>query len=374
VGDELTGDLQVGAATEALLVAAPVVGRAGAGPLQVHAVREPGAQLPHRVDRSGAVGQPRGDEALLGHGETGIGEQLGELAGQDRELARSRQRDRPDGGEAPRVQIEQPRLLGLTRLAEGVRQRGAAVAHPGRDRLGPVQMAERDVVDAVEDAGRYEVDPADADVALAVAGHAATDEGVGEHDRADPGSQEEVGAHPVHRRAQHRLVADLPVGRPAEAELVPGHLRLQVRDAVDRDLAVRVGEEDRLVEPVGLGAHVQPAGGQQLGEGAEPARGVVVAGSQHHLGARPAQSRDDAAEDRRGVCGGHRAVVDVAGHDDDVDALAGHDRCQSREHGFLLGEQVGAVQRPADVPVGGVQQPHGAEGRRPHRQNTPGAP
>ena len=58
---------------------------------------------------------------------------------------------------------------------------------------------------------------------------------------------------------------------------------------------------------------------------------------------------------------GHRAVVDVAGDEHDVDRLGGHDLGQPAQHRLLLGEQVGAVQRPADVPVGGVQQAHGAE-------------
>jgi hypothetical protein len=137
---------------------------------------------------------------------------------------------------------------------------------------------------------------------------------------------------------------------------------------------VRVGEDHRLVEPVGGRADVHPGDRQQPGGEAEPPRGVVVARGEHHLGAGPPQPGEHPVEHGGRVGRGDGAVVHVAGDQDDVDPLIGHDGGQPAEHRLLLGEQVGAVQRPADVPVGGVQQPHGAEGRRPHRQNRPGAP
>ena len=76
-------------------------------------------------------------------------------------------------------------------------------------------------------------------------------------------------------------------GRPPELE--PRQLGLEERQAVDGDVPVLVGEQHRLVEPLGLGADVQPAGGQQLGEGAQPAGGVVVARRQHDGRAGAAQ-------------------------------------------------------------------------------------
>jgi DNA repair protein SbcD/Mre11 len=72
------------------------------------------------------------------------------------------------------------------------------------------------------------------------------------------------------------------------------------------------------------------------------------------------QPADHPVEDGGGVGRGHRAVVDVAGDQHDVDRLAGDHRGQPAEHRLLLGEQLGAVQGPPEVPVGGVQQPHGA--------------
>src|SRR3712207_9113503 len=67
-------------------------------------------------------------------------------------------------------------------------------------------------------------------------------------------SQEQVGPNAFHGGREHRLVALHPGARrravlaPGQAELVPGHLRLEVRDAVHGDLAVLVREDHRLVD------------------------------------------------------------------------------------------------------------------------------
>ena len=53
---------------------------------------------------------------------------------------------------------------------------------------------------------------------------------------------------------------------------------------------------------------------------------------------------------------------------DSVDLLGPDHVGQPGQHRLLLGEQVGAVQRAADVPVRGVQQPHAPDGRCSHRQ------
>ena len=59
---------------------------------------------------------------------------------------------------------------------------------------------------------------------------------------------------------------------------------------------------------------------------------------------------------------GHRAVVDVPRHQDGVDRLACHQVGEVPEHRFLLRQQIGAVEGAADMPVGGVQELHGAQG------------
>ena len=58
------------------------------------------------------------------------------------------------------------------------------------------------------------------------------------------------------------------------------------------------------------------------------------------------------------VDGGQRPVVDVAGHDHQVDALGLDGLDQVVDVRRLRGEEVLAVERPAQVPVGGVQDAH----------------
>src|SRR4029078_6508424 len=99
-------------------------------------------------------------------------------------------------------------------------------------------------VDPVEDGGRHEVDPADADVALALAGLPAADAGVPSTHRSAPGPHVQVGAHAVHALAQHGLVAAGRAAVPsAQAELETGDLGLQGGKPVDRDVALLGGSQ-----------------------------------------------------------------------------------------------------------------------------------
>ncbi len=75
----------------------------------------------------------------------------------------------------------------------------------------------------------------------------------------------------------------------------------------------------------------------------------------------------------------HRPVVDVTGDQHGVDALCPHDLDQRLQERLLRGAEVGPVQRPAEVPVGGVEQSHsrtvGAPSDRTERDtSTPHRP
>ena len=67
-----------------------------------------------------------------------------------------------------------------------------------------------------------------------------------------------------------------------------------------------------------------------------------------------------------------RPVVDVAGHHDEVDPLGGDDLEQVVDVRRLVGEHPLTVERPAEVPVGGVEDAHAVDRRRDRRQS--GAP
>lgn len=83
-------------------------------------------------------------------------------------------------------------------LAERERQRGPGVPDPVvvADALRAVQVPEGDVVEPVEHGLGHTVDPADADVLLAVARVGAPDEGVCDDDAPGAGPRLEVGADP----------------------------------------------------------------------------------------------------------------------------------------------------------------------------------
>ena len=76
--------------------------------------------------------------------------------------------------------------------------------------------------------------------------------------------------------------------------------------------------------------------------------------------------------ERDRVDAGQRAVVHVAGDQDHVDRLGAHHLDEVIDIGRLRRQQVLAVQRPAQVPVGGVQQAHTRDCRnaRPTKPGT----
>ena len=119
--------------------------------------------------------------------------------------------------------------------------RRPAVADPVGEHLGAVEVAEGDVVDAVEHAGRHAGHAADADVALGLAGLAAGHEGVGEHHRPGAGGADgQVAAYALHGGRERGLVG--PGGQ------LPGlgeGQRVEVGQAVDRDRPVVVGQPRR---------------------------------------------------------------------------------------------------------------------------------
>lgn len=86
----------------------------------------------------------------------------------------------------------------------------------------------------------------------------------------------EIRAHPVHGGAEHRRV----VG-PLGAELLAGEGGFEVRQSVDGDLAVLVGQYDGPVAGRGVGAQVDAGPAHESGADAEPPGRVVVAGDHH---------------------------------------------------------------------------------------------
>lgn len=105
---------------------------------------------------------------------------------------------------------------------------------------------------------------------------------------------------------------------------------------------------------------------EQGGAEAEPARGVVIAADHDGAGPGAAQPAERLVAERDRVDRRQRAVVDVAGHDDHVDALGAHRLDQVVDIGRLTVEQALPVERPPQMPVRGMQDPHSQEPNRSH--------
>ncbi len=251
-------------------------------------------------------------------------------------------------GEPVRADVDQPGPLDVPLLGERVGDRRAGVAHGPAHALAAVQVAEGDVVGALEGADRHVRDAAHADVALAVAARAAGDERVGQDDRprAPSGQVAADEGHGVLDRRRVAALRELPGGAD--------DLRLKIGDAVEGDVA----DHDRLAHADGVGAQVHPRRVDQVGAEAEPAGGVVVAADHHRadpLGDQPPQRL---VAQRHRVDRGKGAIVDVTGDDHHVDALRADRLHEVVDEGALGVDQALTVEGPAQVPVGGVQHTH----------------
>jgi hypothetical protein len=116
---------------------------------------------------------------------------------------------------------------------------------------------------------------------------------------------------------------------------------------------------------------VDARGVHQPAPEAESPGGVVVAADEDDAGAGLAEAHQRRFAQLDGVERRHGPVVDVAGDEHGVDAL-GPDRLDQRvQEGRLRVPQVSPVQRAAQVPVGGVQQPHDTTvGRRSDKSGS----
>ncbi len=262
--------------------------------------------------------------------------------------------DGAGGHGAVAVQVDEPHALGMPGLGERVGQRRSAVADAVADLLAAVQVAEGHVVHSVEQGCGDVRDAADGDVALAGAGLRAGDEGMGQDDRAGTRPGGEVFSDPVHRCAQDCLVAG---GGGVEALSYQGGL--EVGQTVEGDVAVLVLEQYGAGHVVGVGAQVDAGVFDQSGVHAESAGRVVVPADHDEGDLQLGKLREDPLEQVDGLQWRDRPVVDVACYGYDVHMFVSYHVDQVLDEEALGGEEGFAVEGAAQVPVRGVQDPHG---------------
>ncbi len=160
--------------------------RAAGGALRVERERDgvgkAAAQALHRVGGTHRVRQRRLHPGAFAIGEPRVGEQLVERTAQCRERTGDRARKQLDGRCPPDRRPPRRDGLALRRLGERERHRRAAVAAARADRLRAVQVAECDVIDAVEGARRHVRGAADREIPFALARLGAGDERVRHRD------------------------------------------------------------------------------------------------------------------------------------------------------------------------------------------------
>ena len=236
-----------------------------------------------------------------------------------------------------------------------------------------MEVAQRDVVEAVEHARGHLLGAADAERPLALALEAAGHERVGDEHAAlvRRGGGERL----PHAGGRYRLlVVD---------GLVAVHVarlgRVGERERADAHRAVLVAQHDGRGRLRQLAHQVHAALPQQGGGEADAHGAVVVAGDGDD---RDAEAGDELGEhvvqQVHGLGGRHGAVVEVAGDDDRGRPHVSGKLDQLLQHVLLVAREVDVVEEPPEVPVGRVDEPHGgdpttAPGRSPGSSREPGA-
>jgi hypothetical protein len=123
---------------------------------------------------------------------------------------------------------------------------------------------------------------------------------------------------------------------------------------------VPVGEDERGGAVGRVGAQVDAGALEESGADAEAARRVVVAGDHDGGDAEGGEPVEGVVEEAHGAEWGHGPVVDVAGDEYGVDVVLARGGDEVVEEGLLGVEEADAVETAAEVPVGGVQEPHGS--------------
>ena len=149
-----------------------------------------------------------------------------------------------------------------------------------------MQVAQGHIADPVEHLGRGVADPADADLALGLAGRPAGDEGMGHDDDAVQAARGGVGADALSEHAQHGRV------RALDLQLRDDRVGQDERDAVHAHLPGLVGEKDRIGDLLDRGAQVDPGLGEDLTGVLQAHGAVVVAAGDHQRDPRPGEGRE----------------------------------------------------------------------------------
>ena len=302
-----------------------------------------------------------------------------------RALDRAQPSSRRDGheldvGRPLGLRVEDDDALLLLLLAEVELDQGAGIAglRGGQDLLRAVEVAESDVLDRRRELlGVDAVDLAEVQLALPRADPRAVHQEVREDD-VDGGGREAL-----HERGQDVLDA-LPVG--VEPLVLGVHHRAGVHhsplrdERQDRDprlfLAVARGERDdaALVGRPHLGPDVDPQAFEEGRERPELLRVVVVAGDQDAGDALGHEARQEVVDELLRLGRGRRRVEDVARDEDGVHLAVDRDPGHLTEGPGVLVHPRAAPQRLADVPVGGVEEAHGAQSIRAPCPEGSGAP
>ena len=329
--------------------------------IQQQHLAEPAPEPAHRIRRPAGIGEHHGQVMVFDSAERGIGQQFFEPAADARKLTRDGRRHELRAHSPLTVQIDEPASLPMPGLAERVGKRRTAVTHRLAERLRRVQMAERHVIDAVEQPRPHLADAAHRDVALALTGSSPGDPGVTHDDGARQPAGRAIRTHARHGpRKDARMTSTYQRlgGLRVRRQQHPCGLGLEIGQRIDPDLTGRVSKQQRRPDTPRIGAQMHSGRIHQRRAESQPGGRIMIAADDDDAGTRLTQPDQRILTELDGIERGHRTVVDIAADQDGIDLLRAHRAHQRIKERRLRFPQVSAVKRTAQMPVGGVKESH----------------
>ncbi len=227
---------------------------------------------------------------------------------------------------------------------------------PHRNILRAVEVAQGDVVEAVEAGGVDRARAADRQRAFRVAADRSLHERVAdEHRAALPGTLRQ-------HRGEQRPHAAVVVGHAFVRQPLSHQRRLGVGRHVERHVAVLVRQDDGFERCGGEAEEVQTLLREQSRSERQPLRAVVIPRGEDGLDFQSEQQlRENVVQQSNGVRWRHAPVVDVARHDNRVHPPVPGDVDHLPQDERLVLRQVLLMEEASEMPVGGVEKAHGFE-------------
>ncbi len=253
------------------------------------------------------------------------------------------------------IHVHQRDRLVLLFLRKGILEQGTGITHMGPlARLGRVQVTQCGVIEGLEQRRRHPIRAAYGQWPLGFTLQSAIHEAMGQH-YATP-ALSLIGR--LSQQGSHGFLVSVHI----RAQVMSHRHRIGIGDTEENYLTGSIGKHHGCRLMPRLPHDVDATAGQGAGTEGQPFGAVVVAGDEQHGHAQfGVDSVNHIVQEGNRTRGRYGAIVDITGHQHRIHLRVTHDIDQLIKHMTLVVQQGDVVELPSQMPIGSVQETHGAQ-------------